>query len=336
MKDRKQIGIGLMICPELVMAERIVTGLYFPSMIERRRLAGGKGELIELSVDKDMPLTGTIANADLPENCKLAAIKRGEEILIPKKEDSIKAGDRLILTCDAKSVPKLRRLIHEDTASHKVMIVGGGVVGFYLAKWLEKMDFDLKLVEIDNERCQVLAEELPDTLILNGDGTDISLIKAENVGSMDVVFSVTGFDEKNLLCSLLAKQLGAEKIVARVDRSDYIDLFEMVGVDHAISPGMVTVDAVLRLIRGGEEVIVIGKDEAEVLEFRAEKEAKIIGKNAADKMPKGAILGMIMRGNQPIIPTAETEVKDGDRVFILALPKVLSKVKALFSAERSG
>ncbi len=336
MKDRKQIGIGLMICPELVMAERIVTGLYFPSMIERRRLAGGKGELIELSVDKDMPLTGTIANVDFPENCKLAAIKRGEEILIPKKEDSIKPGDRLILTCDTKSVPKLRRQIHEETASHKVMIVGGGVVGFYLAKWLEKMDFDLKLVEIDNERCQELAEELPDTLILNGDGTDISLIKAENVGSMDVVFSVTGFDEKNLLCSLLAKQLGAEKIVARVDRSDYINLFEMVGVDHAISPGMVTVEAVLRMIRGGEEVIVIGKDEAEVLEFRAEKDAKILGKNAAEKMPKGAILGMIMRGNQPIIPTAETEVKDGDRVFILALPQVLSKVKPLFSTERSA
>jgi len=336
MKDRKQIGIGLMICPELVMAERIVTGLYFPSMVERRRLAGGKGELIELSVKEGMALTGTIANVDLPENCKLAAIKRGEEILIPKKEDSIKAGDRLILTCDAKSVPRLRRLIHEDTASHKVMIVGGGVVGFYLAKWLEKMDFDLKLVEINNVRCQELAEELPETLILNGDGTDISLIKAENVGSMDVVFSVTGFDEKNLLCSLLAKQLGAEKIVARVDRSDYIDLFEMVGVDHAISPGRVTVEAVLRLIRGGEEVIVIGKDEAEVLEFRAEKEAKILGKNAADKMPKGAILSMIMRGSQAIIPTAETEVKDGDRVFILALPQVLSKVKPLFSAERGG
>ncbi|HPJ31186.1 MAG TPA: TrkA C-terminal domain-containing protein, partial [Methanothrix sp.] len=117
---------------------------------------------------------------------------------------------------------------------------------------------------------------------------------------------------------------------------DYIDLFEMVGVDHAISPGRVTVDAVLRLVRGGEEVIAAGKDEAEVLEFRAEKEAKILGKNAGEKMPKGAIIGMIMRGNQPIIPTADTEVKDGDRIFILALPKVQPKVKALFAAERSG
>ncbi|MCR3883921.1 Trk system potassium transporter TrkA [Methanotrichaceae archaeon M04Ac] len=336
MKDRRQIGIGLMICPELVMAERIVKDLYFPSMIERRRLAGGKAELIELAVGEDAPFKGTIGSVDLPENCKLAAIKRGEEVLIPRKEGSIKAGDRLILTCDARSVPKLRKLIHEETASHKVMIVGGGVVGFYLAKWLEKMDFDLKLVEIDNERCQKLAEELPDTLILNGDGTDISLIKAENVGSMDAVFSVTGFDEKNLLCSLLAKQLGADKIVARVDRSDYIDLFEMVGVDNAISPGRVTVEAVLRLIRGGEEAVPMGKDEAEVLDFRAEKEAKILGKNAAEKMPKGAILGMVMRGNQPVIPTTETEVKEGDRVFILALPQVLPQVKALFSTERSA
>lgn len=334
MKDRKQIGIGLMICPELVMAERIVKDLYFPSMVERRRLAGGKAELIELAVAEGSPLEGPIASLELPENCKLAAIKRGEEILIARKEESIRAGDRLILTSDSKSVPKLRRMIHEDTASSKVMIVGGGVVGFYLAKWLEKMDFDLKLLEIDNVRCQELAEELPETLILNGDGTDISLIKAENAGSMDAVFSVTGFDEKNLLCSLLAKQLGADKIVARVDRSDYIDLFEMVGVDHAISPGRVTVDAVLKLIRGGEEVISAGREEAQVLEFRAEKEAKILGKNAAEKMPKGAILGMIMRGSQPIIPTSETEVKEGDRIFVLALPKVSAKVKALFTADR--
>jgi trk system potassium uptake protein TrkA len=336
MKDRKNIGIGLMICPELVMAERIVKELYFPSMVERRRLAGGKAELIELAVGEEMPLAGPISKIDLPENCRIAAIKRGEEILIARKEESIRAGDRLILTCEAKSVPKLRKIIHEDTASHKVMIVGGGVVGFYLAKWLEKMDFDLKLVEIDNYRCQELAEELPDTLILNGDGTDISLIKAENVGSMDAVFSVTGFDEKNLLCSLLAKQLGADKIVARVDRSDYIDLFEMVGVDHAISPGRVTVDAVLKLIRGGDEAISSGKEEAEILELRAEKEAKILGKNAAEKMPKGTILGTIMRGSQPIIPTLDTEVKEGDRIFVLALPKASPKVKALFSAERRG
>ena len=336
MKDRKNIGIGLMICPELVMAERIVKELYFPSMVERRRLAGGKAELIELAVGEEMPLAGPISKIDLPENCRIAAIKRGEEILIARKEESIRAGDRLILTCEAKSVPKLRKIIHEDTASHKVMIVGGGVVGFYLAKWLEKMDFDLKLVEIDNDRCQELAEELPDTLILNGDGTDISLIKAENVGSMDAVFSVTGFDEKNLLCSLLAKQLGADKIVARVDRSDYIDLFEMVGVDHAISPGRVTVDAVLKLIRGGDEAISSGKEEAEILELRAEKEAKILGKNAAEKMPKGTILGTIMRGSQPIIPTLDTEVKEGDRIFVLALPKASPKVKALFSAERRG
>ena len=110
----------------------------------------------------------------------------------------------------------------------------------------------------------------------------------------------------------------------------------MVGVEHAISPGRVTVDAVLKLIRGGDEAISSGKEEAEILELRAEKEAKILGKNAAEKMPKGAILGTIMRGSQPIIPTLDTEVKEGDRIFVLALPKASPKVKALFSGERRG
>jgi len=331
MKHRRQVGIGLMICPELVMAEKIVTSLYFPSMVDSRRLAGGKAELIEIEMREGMPLIGPIEELDLPENCALTAISRNGDILIPGPDLTIEPRDHLMLTCESKSVPKLRRMIHEETAAHKVMIVGGGVVGFYLAKWLERMDFVLKLVEIDNKRCQELAEALPETLILNGDGTDISLLKAENVGSMDLVFSVTGIDEKNLLCSLLAKQLGAEKIVARVDRSDYVDLFEMVGPDQAISPGKVTVDAVLKLVRGDVDVVTRGRRGAELLELRAKKEAKILGKNVAEKIPRGAVLSMIVRGGQPIIPSPESEIKEGDSVFVLSLSSALDRVKGLFA-----
>jgi len=331
MKHRRQVGIGLMICPELVMAEKIVTSLYFPSMIESRQMGGGRVELIELEVRKDMPLAGPIGNFAIPEGCALAAVNRSGEILMPRVVETIVPKDRLILICESKSVPKLRRVIHQETATHKVMIVGGGVVGFYLAKWLERMDFALKMVEIDNKRCQQLAEDLPETLILNGDGTDISLLKSESVGSMDVVFSVTGIDEKNLLCSLLAKQLGAKKIVARVDRSDYIELFEMVGPDIAISPGRVTVEAVLKLLMGGGDIITTGKRWAEILELKAKKDAKILGKKAAEKMPNGAVLGMILRGNQVIVPAPESEVKEGDLVFILALPQALDRTRSLFA-----
>jgi len=331
MKDRKKIGIGLMICPELIMAEKLVTTLYFPSMVESCKLAGGTLEMVELEALEDGPLLGAPDDIDLPDNCTLAAIKRNDNILMTSDVEFVNPQDHLILICDVNSVSKLRKLTHKETSSHKVMIVGGGVVGFYLAKWLERMDFSLKLVEIDNQRCQELADELPETLILNSDGTDISLLKSENAGSMDIVFSVTGNDEKNLLCSLLAKQLGAKKIVARVDSIDYIDLFEMVGVDRAISPGVVTVESVLRRVTDEKDVITIGGKNVELLELKANKSSTILGKNALEKMPRGATIGMIIRGDQFINPSPESEIKEYDRVFILALPSVKPKVEALFT-----
>jgi len=331
-KDRKQIGISLMICPELVMAEGIVRSLYFPTMIMSCPIADGKGELIEHEVLEDASLLGPLEHADLPEKTKIVAIKRNGELIIPAGDEVIQPHDHLLLTSEANALPRLRKILHEPATIHKVMIVGGGVVGFYLASWLENMDFEVKLVEIDKDRCQKLAEKLPNTLILNGDGTDISLLRTEDVGSMDVVFSVTGIDEKNLLCSLLARQLGAKTLISRVNSNDYINLFEMVGVDRAISPGLVTVEAVLQMITGSEDAIAVSKYGAEIVELEINKDAAVIGKNVAEVMPKNAIPSMILRGGQTIMPKPDTEIEEGDRLFVFALSQSLSKLRELFAA----
>jgi trk system potassium uptake protein TrkA len=332
-ESRKQIGITHMICPELLMAEEIArSSLYFPSMILNRKLDGGRGELIEIRVSRDMPLQGLIEKITLPENCAIMAIKRNGRLMHLKDDTVIEKDDHLILICENGRIVELRSLLHEDTASNNVMIVGGGVVGFYLAKRLGEMNFELKLVEIDKQRCQEIAEELPDTLILNGDGADISLLKEENVNDMDVVFSVTGIDEKNLLCSLLAKQLGAKKIVTRVNRRDYIELFEMVGVDRAVSPGKVTVDAVLRLVEGGEDLVTLGDERRKIMEFVARKNADVVGKTIGKKIPKSAIVSMILRNGIPIVPTEGDLIEENDHVFVFTLPTELSRVKKLFAA----
>jgi trk system potassium uptake protein TrkA len=330
-KHRKQIGINYMICPELVLAEELARTLYFPSMLMNRQMEGGKVELIEFKVGKEMPLIGPVEDAALPENCKLLAINRDGEISIPQIGDSILPNDHLIMICDANVLPKLRKVLHEEAKSHKVLIVGGGMVGFYLAQRLEKMGFDLKLIEIDTERCRYIADELSDTMILNGDGTDISLLKEENVSDMDVVFAVTGLDEKNLLCSLLAKQLSAKKIITRVNKNAYIHLFELVGVDRAVSPGQVTGDAVLQLTIGVADVVTLRDERIELIDFPVKKGAKIIGKAISKELPKEAIAGLILRSGSTIMPEANGLIEDGDRVFILALQPAVSKVKKLFA-----
>lgn len=331
-KHRKQIGISYMICPELVMAEELARTLYFPSMLMNRQLSGGKVELIEFKVGKEMPLIGKVEDAVLPDSCKIIAINRAGDISLPKRGlDDILPSDHVILICDSHALTDLRSMLHEETSSHKVMIVGGGMVGFYLASRLEKMGFDLKLIEIDPQRCRYIADDLSNTMILNGDGTDISLLKEEGAGDMDVVFAVTGLDEKNLLCSLLARQLGAKKIISRVNKSAYIKLFELVGVDRAVSPGQVTGDGVLQLVIGGEEVITLSDERIELVDFLAKRGAKIIGKNIVKELPGDSVLGMVLRSGKPIVPGDDCRVEEGDRVYILALHPAISKVKKLFS-----
>jgi len=184
-------------------------------------------------VGEHMNLEGPLDSVSLPNNCRIVAINRAGEITIPKREDSVKINDHLLILCDTRVLLDLRQILHETRKTQRVMIVGGGMVGFYLAQRLEKMGLDIKLIERSPERCAEIADRLAGTMILNGDGSDLNLLREEEAGKMDVVFAVTGQDDKNLLCALLAKQLGAEKIISRVNRSAYIRLFEMVGVDRA-------------------------------------------------------------------------------------------------------
>ncbi len=329
-QDRKEIGISYMICPELAMAEDMARSLYFSSMLMNRDLAKGLVELIEFKATEEMNILGPIEDVALPVNCKIVAINRAGEVFIPKKRDAVQLNDHLMLLCDSKILPGLRQMLHESQSSPKVMIVGGGMVGFYLASRLEKMGVDVKLIEQNADRCSEIADKLSDTMILNGDGSDLALLREEEAGKMNVVFAVTGQDDKNLLCSLLARQLGAKKILSRVNRSVYIKLFEMVGVDRAVSPGQVTADAVLQRVIGGEEVITLSDERMELVDFIARPGAKIVGKTISRELPKDSLAGLVIRDGIPLVPADDFKAAIGDRIFVMSMPQVASKVKKLF------
>jgi trk system potassium uptake protein TrkA len=329
-QDRKEIGISYMICPELAMAEDMARSLYFSSLLMNRELAKGLVELIEFKVTPAMKLQGPLEDVVLPNNCKIVAINRAGEIFIPKKGDAVQLDDHLMLLCDSRSLPSLRQMLHETSGTQKALIVGGGMVGFYLAKRLEDMDIDVKLIEQNAERCAEIADGLTGTMILNGDGSDLALLREEEAGKVDVVFAVTGQDDKNLLCSLLVKQLGARKILSRVNRSTYIKLFEMVGVDRAVSPGQVTADAVLQRVIGGEEVITLSDERMELVDFIVRPKARIVGKVLSKELPKDSMVGLVVRDGQPIMAAEDFKVEVGDRVFVMSMPSVVSKVKKEF------
>lgn len=332
LQDRREIGISYMVCPELAMAEDLARTLYFPSMLMNRELADGKVELIEFKVTEKMPVVGPIEEINLPAGCRVIAANRAGNIFIPEKGYWVMPNDHLLVLCDSKVMPSLRSMLHEASGAHKVMIVGGGMVGFYLASRLEMAGFDIKLIELNENRCREIADKLSSTMILSGDGTDISLLTEEGAGDMDAIFAVTGLDEKNLLCSLLVKQLGVKKILSRVNRSAYIKLFEIVGVDRAVSPGQVTADVVLQHAIGGEEVITLSDQRIELVDFIAKDGSKIIGRAISKELPRDAIAGMVLRRDKVLIPENSFKVEKGDRVFIMSMPYEISKVKKLFVA----
>jgi len=329
-QDRKEIGISYMICPELAMAEDMAKALSFSSLLMDRELGRGLVELIEFKVEEQMNLEGPLEKISLPQNCKIVALNRAGEITIPKIEESVRINDHLMVLCDCKVLPELKRLLHETSDTHRAMIVGGGMVGFYLAQRLEKMGLDVKLIEQKAERCAEIADRLAGTMILNGDGSDLNLLREEEAGKMDVVFAVTGQDDKNLLCALLAKQLGAKKIISRVNRSVYIRLFEMVGVDRAVSPGQVTADAVLQRVIGGEEVITLSDERMELVDFVVRPKSRIIGKLLSKELPKDSMVGLVIREGLPLVPAEDFRAAAGDRIFVMSMPHVISKVKKEF------
>jgi trk system potassium uptake protein TrkA len=213
------------------------------------------------------------------------------------------------------------------------MIIGGGIVGLYLAQLLETTDMKIKLIEKDRHRSEMIANHLKKTLVLFGDGSDLNLLREEAVGEMDVVISVTDSDEKNLLCSLLAKQLGSKKVVVRADHFDYVPLFEMVGVDRAVSPRQATINEVLKLTMGTgiEALTTIEGDKAEIVEYTVSKKSKINGKFLKDvNFPDGSIVSMVINENSTIVPRGNYKVKEGDHILVFSVPSVLPDVEKLF------
>ncbi|WP_406659729.1 Trk system potassium transporter TrkA [Methanolobus sp. ZRKC3] len=332
---RTKIGIDIMICPELSLASEVAGIIAIPSAIDADYFAEGKVEMMEFVVPEDNDLVGKdMKELNLANCCIVSALFRDTEVIIPHGDDKIEANDHLVVIGKPAAMDGVRNKFgHKGGRRNKVMIIGGGIVGFYLAKLVAKNEFDLVIIESDPQRSVQIAEELPGVLVLNGDGTDVNLLKEEGVGEMDVVIAVTNSDEKNLLCALIAKQLGGKKVIARADRSDYVPLFEMVGVDSAVSPRQATVKEVMKLTMDSaiESITIIEGEKAGVIEYTASKKSKIVGKPLKNiKFPPGAIVSIVVHKGNTVVPRGDYVVEEGDRVVVFSLQSENAEVEKFF------
>lgn len=333
-----QQGVDLMINPELECAREAFQLLQSEASTELAFFAGGRVQLMGLRVQPDAPVVGQslqeVATRVEDRRFLTAAVLRNGETIIPRGDYRFQAGDQIYIIGESTQMPLVLKLAgYPEFKLHRVMIGGGGRTAVYLAKILEEHNVDYTIIESDRARCVKLAELLKKALILHGNATDMELLEMEGVEEIEGFVVLTGSDDTNMLASLLAKSHGVPKVVALINRIDYIPLVSRVGIDAAVSPRISVVNSILRYVRRG---IVVGVAalrgiDAEVIEFSVQPASDIAGKTLAEiDFPDHSLVGAITRGDEVIVPSGQVKLANGDKVTVLALPDALKAVEKLF------
>ena len=325
--------IDNVIWPEELLTQEIFRIITVAKALDVENFAGGRARLLEYKIGKNSVLINkTLKNCEFPKDTLIVGITREGELFIPNGNTSLLEGDKVIFMGLAHSLNILAgNFFHEKEFVKYVTIIGGGNVGLKLAKSLEPLKLKLKIIERDEERCSYLAGELSNTLVINGDGTDLELLNEEDIASSDVVVSVTNNDEKNLLCSLLVKQLGAKRVISRVSKNTNASLFEQVGIDIAISSRMASLNEIRNSIKDTNIGILatVEQGKGEVLNITLPENHE--SKKIMDlKLPAKAIVGVIQRRNRIIIPNGATQIMGGDSMIIFTTSENAPTIKKYF------
>jgi len=337
------LNIDLIIHPESEAVSKILPVLRVPGVSAIIDFADGQIKMFGMLIERDHWTVGKslreIAASGAPENLLAAAVFRGSEVIIPHGEERILAGDHVYLLTRSEDLEKVFDFVKLRRQEHleRAFILGGKQIGILLAGELEKQGVNVKLFEKDLGRCEKISEILKDTIVVHGDGMDASTLIEENVRDIGAYMALTNDDEDNLIASLLARRLGARKVVALINRLNYLPLGQRLGINASVSPRLATVDRILRFVRRGRVVSVttLGDEEAEAIELVASANSRYVGKKLMDmRLPRGAIVGAVARASgEVIVPRGNSTIEAEDRVIFFALESVVRQLESAFLAE---
>ncbi len=331
------VGIDEIISPASLAAKEIKRLLKQTALTDTFEFEKGMLSLIGITVDQkselyDKTLTET-AYLNPDHNFTTVAILRDNKTIIPYGENRFKEGDHAYFIAQPDGVERVTALAGKESIEIKnVMILGASKVGINTAKTLSKK-YNIKLIEADKEKCLELVDELPDTMIINGDGRDITLLKEESIERMDAFVALTENSETNIMASLLAKKTGVKKTIALVENVDYIHLSQSIGIDTLINKKLIAASFIFRYIRKGEvlNIASIHGVEAEILEFELSDSSKVLNKQLKDlDFPKTAIVGGVIRKGEGIAVRGDFEFQSKDRVVVLSRQECIRKVENFF------
>ncbi|HKJ19934.1 MAG TPA: Trk system potassium transporter TrkA, partial [Woeseiaceae bacterium] len=323
-QDAIPIDVG--ISPEQLVCEYVEQLILYPGASQVLDFAGGRARLVGVIADRDGLLVGQRI-ATLKEHVpntegRIAAIYRQGKAMLPDGETVIQEDDEVFFIADRKDIrvfmSEMRRL---EEPVRRVVIAGGGNIGVRLALALEQTN-QVKIIERDQGRARVISEQLNRAIVLVGDAADEELLLEENVDNVDVFCALTNSEEANILSSMLAKRLGAHKVMALINRASYVDLVEAGSIDIAISPQQVTIGSLLAHVRRGDVVKVhsLRRGAAEAIEAIAhgtEKESRVVGRKIEDiELPKGTAIVALVRNDKVIIAHHDTVIETDDHVIL--------------------
>lgn len=339
--SRDNLPIDVIISPEIEVALAILRRLEVPGAFDMVPFADDRVRIVGIKLGDACPVVDTPLRqlTELFPDLRtvVVGIERKDKLIVPTGDDQLLVGDNIYVTVDTKHMDRTLSVFgHEEQEARRVIIVGGGNVGLFLAQKVRKEHprVNLKIIEMNVARAELVAEQLPDTVVLKGDALDADLLKEAGIEEAETVITVTNDDEVNILSALLAKRYGAQKAITLINNQTYGPLLNSLGIDVYVDPRESTVSSILQLMRRGRirGLRSLSSGRAEVIEGDALDTSPLVGKPLREiRLPAGITVGAIIRDGQVIMPRGATVIEEKDRVIVFAVSSMAKKVEELFS-----
>ena len=337
---KERFGISMIINPEFTTATEIARLLRFPSAIKIDTFAKGRVELLKFRIKPEFNLDHVAVSSlreDLRCDILVAGVEREEDVYIPNGEFILKDGDLVSIIASPQNAAKFFQKIGLKTNQVKnCMIVGGGTIGFYLAKQLIDMKIDVRIIEKQKERCDELSELLQGAMILHGDGTDKKLLQEEGLEKTEAFVTLTNMDEENILLSLYAKDQTSAKLITKVNKISFDHLIDKLDIGSVIYPKYLTADYIVQYVRAMQNSIgsnvetlyhILDK-RAEALEFAINENSAVVGIPLVDiELKDNLLIGCIHRHGEIMIPRGHDMIQVGDTVIVVTTQKCLHDIE---------
>jgi len=334
-----RLPIDVIISPEREVSEAIMQRMSTPGAFETKSFVDGKVWAVGVRLNDDCPILNSplrqVASLFPDLKITIVLIKREDRIWRAHAEDQLAAGDDIYFIADRSDVARALEIMGQaERQARRVIVVGGGNIGLYVASGLEKLgNTKIRLIERDRARAETIAAALERTVVLQGDGMDRALLHEAGVEEAETVVAVTNNDQVNILSSVVAKREGARRAMALINEQDYGPIAEAVGVDRFVDPRATTVSTILQHIRRGriKGVYSLFDGAAELVDAIALETSPLVNKPLMEaELPEGVMIGAVYRDGKVSMPHSKTVIKPGDRIVLMALQDYVKDVEQMF------